>query len=544
MKMLRRPNPQWLIGLSFVFLTVFWIGLRLPTAAQALMDTDGGHQLAGAMQILHGEQPFVDYEATYGPFTFYASALAQIVFGQLFIGEMILRTLGYTITYVFLALLIYQMTGKPALAFLLGILAMFAMPQLYKYYLVAGPVLTIWFVSRYIEHPKTSNIFWLALTAMITGLFRSDFGVYCTIAATAAVVLQPSSRAGAFKRAFILWGETFLLALPFLLFLAFKGGLDNYFSDMLIGGPNIATGMALPFPTFQFNQPTFSLDNLFFMAMIFFFSLPCISLLFLVVRWKNVDEKQRKVLLSVILLYAFSLIQASTRTGYVRLEQTIVLAFLLAAWMINRVWDNIRSPAFTKTSAVYLFILLLLCAGVSTPIFLLGRSAAPQINLRGIPEKLRQYALPKDKMLANANKGGNLWYAETMQYIRRCTTAQQKLMALPILTTFYYFTDRSFGGGQIGIVSGYFVTPKDQQRILAKMKEEDIPLVVYWPDFVFDNIPERKLEAVAPAVASYIQANYQVIKKVGPVDLMLRSDLKVEKRAAALRDFSCPVAQP
>jgi hypothetical protein len=538
-----RVNPQWVIAISFVFLCVFWIAIRLPTAAQALSDADGGHQLAGALQILHNEHPFVDFEATYGPFTFYASALAQIIFGQRFIGEIILCMLGYVIAYVILALSIYQITRKTGLAFFFGILALFAIPRLYKYYLVLGPVLTLWFAWYYINKPKLGNIFWLALAVTLAGLFRSDFGVYCTIAATVAVVLQPSCKAGGLKRALILWGEIILLALPYLLFLAFKGGLGHYFSDMLVGGPNIARGMSLPFPAFRVNQSPFSVGNLTFMATLFFFCSPLVALFFGIVKWKHLEETERKMLLTATVLCAFSLIQASVRFDYPHLLQAIPLAFPLAAWMANRLWGKV-SPSFQKSSIVYLFFLLSLCAAVSIPAFLSGQNGWPAISLQGIPEKIRQYSLPKDQMLANADRDSNFWYAETMQYIRRCTTGEQRLMALPILTTFYYFTDRSFGGGQIGIISGYFVTPSDQERIITKMKQQDIPLIVYVPDLVFDGLPQRKLEVSAPAVAGYIQANYRLVKKVGQASLSLRRDLKIEKQAGTLNDFSCPVLQP
>jgi hypothetical protein len=531
-----------MIVISFALLSAFWIAIRLPTTAAALIDTDGGHQLAGALQILHNEHPFVDFEATYGPLTFYASALAQIIFSQRFIGEIILCTLGYVIAYVTLALSIYQITRKTWLAFFFGVLALLAIPRLYKYYIVLGPALTLWFAWYYINRPKLSNIFWLALAVTLAGLFRSDFGVYCTIAATVAVVLQPSCKAGGIKRALILWGEIFLVALPYLLFLTLRGGLGHYFSDMLIGGPNIAVGMSLPFPAFRVNQSPFSGGNLTVMAMIFFFCFPFVSLLFLVVRWKYLENNQGKMLLTAAVLYSFSLIQVY-RAEYFHLLQAIPLAFPLAAWMVNRLWANISS-SFKKSSIVYLFFLLSLCMAVSIPALLAGHNGWPAISLRGIPEKIRQYSLPKDEMLASAGRSTNLWYVETMQYIRRCTTDQQRLMALPILTTFYYFTDRPFGGGQIGIVSGYFVTENDQERIITKMKQQDIPLIVYVPDLIFDGLPQRKLEVVASSVASYIQTNYRLVKKEGQANLLLRHDLKIEKQVGTLGNFSCPVLQP
>ncbi len=504
---------------------------------------DGGHQLAGALQILHNEHPFVDFDATYGPLTFYASALAQIIFGQRFIGEVVLCTLGYVIAYVMLALLIYQITQKTQLAFFFGTLALLAIPRFYKYYVVLGPILTLWLAWYYINKPKLGNIFWLAMAVALVGLFRADFGVYCTISVTVVVVLQPSYKTGRLKRVLILWGEIFLVALPYLLFLAFKGGLEHYFSDMLAGGPGYARGMSLPFPMFQIDQPLISGENLIFIATVFFVCFPIVSLLFCVMRWQYLEDTQRKILLVTAVLYSFSLFQVY-RNDYFHVLQAAPLAFPLAAWMVNRLWMNISSSSFKSGPVIYLFFLVFLCLTVSIPAFLVGQNGWPAINLRGIPEKIRQYSLPKDQMLVSASRNSNLWYVEAMQYIRRCTTDQQYLMGLPNLPTFYYFTDRSFGGGQIIFIPGYFASEVDQERIIMKMKDQDIPLIVYLPNFVFDNLPERELEVVAPRVVAYLQANYYVVKKEGRANLLLRHDLRIERQTDRLDDFSCPVLQP
>lgn len=534
------PAPTWILALALACLTAAWIALRLPTAAQALLETDGGHQLAGALQILHGEHPFVDFEATYGPLTFYASALAQVVFGQRFIGEIILNVMGYALAYALLAVLIYRLTGKAWLALLFGALAVLLLPRLYKYYIVLGPVLTVWFAWEYIQKPRLRNIFWLALAVLFAGLFRSDFGVYCTLAATVVLALQPAST-GWLRRVFTLWGLIFLMALPWLLFLAFRGGLDNYFGDMLVGGPNIASGMSLPFPTFQPDQPIFARHNLRVIATIFFFCFPSISLVFLLARWKFVDSKERALLLAATVLYALSLLQAANRVDYPHVVQTIPLAFLLAAWMANRLSQEGLWPFKSWDKLVYLGCLLGLGLSVAVFLYLERQSSWPAISLRDIPQKIQDYTLPKEALLGRASRGGNNWYVETMQYIRRCTSASQYLVALPALTTFPYFTDRSFGGGQIGLAPGYFSTPADQQRMIHKMQAQDIPLIVSLPDFAFDRMPERRLAATAPMVVAYLEANYREIKKEGPASLLLRRDLAVERRSGKLKDFSCPV---
>lgn len=517
--------------LLYVLLTVCWVALRLPSIPQAIMDADSGHQLAGATQILHGQHPFVDFDATYGPFVFYASALAQVIFGGRFLGEMILCTFGYAIAYSLLAVLMSRISSRKSLVFLLATLALLVMPRLYKYYIVLGPVLTLFFTYRYIDRPNPGRLFWLALAVTIAGLFRADLGMYCTVAVTVTVVLTPPGGSTVFKRLATLYAFIVLWALPWLLFVTLSGGLFRYFYDSFAGSLNIATGMSLQFPVFQSNQPIYSETNLLMLISVFFLAIPVMVVLFIALRWPALTINRRTMLLATLVLYALSLLQAISRPDTPHLFQTMPLAFLLAVWMLD---DLLLS---FKPLALLLMLLFF------SPILLTGRSGWTPISLLELPQKVTQFALPKEQMLKNVNAVGRLGYVTTMLYIRRCTRAPQRLMALPALTTFPYFTDRAFGGRQIGLVSGYFVTQADQQRFVATIQKEDIPLIVYLPNFAYDGLPERTLEVVAPLVANYIQSNYVLLKEIGALHLLLRRDLTVTQQGAVLDDYSCPIAR-
>ncbi len=528
-------------SISFAVLTIIWISVRLPSPAGILMDADDGHQLAGAIQILHGEHPFVNFDATYGPFTFYASALAQSIFGNRVIGEIILVVVGYAIAYALLFHLTYRATNNLWLSFAFNVLALAAIPRLYKYYIVLGPVITLLAAWYYIEEPKRRNLVWLAFAIVLAGLFRSDFGVYCTIAGTVAVASRSSDKREGLWRATILWAEIFIFALPYLLFLALHGGLIVYFRDMLVGGPEIAAGMSLPFPIYQARQPIFSATNLIVYATVLSFCLPFVVFLFLATRWKSLEDTEKKFILTATVLYSFSLLQASHRADYLHLLQAIPLAFLLLAWLMRKLWSKpIRSLPEKKLGSVFSLLLspFLLCL-TALPVFLVNQSGWTGIDVSSISSKLGQYSLPKTQMLANV--GPDSWYVDTMQYIRRCTNDRQRLMALPALTTFYYYTDRMFGGGQIGIVSGYFVLQTDQERIVSKMSQQDIPLIVYLPNGWSDNLEARTFEEVAPLVSNFIDKNYTEVMQTGPALLLLRRDLKLETRSDTLVGLSCPI---
>ena len=96
----------WVISLSpfltlaavFLF-SALSITLLLPPPLKFIQDQDWAHQLSGANQILKGQHPFITFLDVYGPLTFYASAIAQVIFGTRIIGEIFLIGLGFSIAY-------------------------------------------------------------------------------------------------------------------------------------------------------------------------------------------------------------------------------------------------------------------------------------------------------------------------------------------------------------------------------------------------------------------------------------------------------------
>ena len=540
MQMLTKIDNR--VSILFFCLTIFWILLRLPTSTEALADTDDGHQLAGAIQILNGEHPFVDYEATYGPFTFYASALAQIIFNNRLMGEYFLLMVGYAIAYALLARMIYRLTGNFWLTFLFGVIALAAIPRMYKYYIVLGPVLSMLSIWNYLEKPNHKNMLWMSLAITITGLFRADFGVYCTIAGLLGLFLLTPINKNSFKKVFIFLGGIFLFALPWILFLVLRGGLATYFIDMTSGTTNLARDISLPFPEFHPELPILDRQNLVFLAIIFFSAVPFIAIGWLFSSWGSFDYFEKRILLIAAVLNFLSLAQAYSRIGYLHLTQTIPLAFFLTAWMANRLGNNllIAFRAKKKISFVFGLLLLIFFGFLSKPILLINYSYWPKIDIKGIYPQIVQFSLPKQQFLDNLGPKSESYFVQTALYIRRCTTAGQRVMGLPVLTTIPYITDRSFGGGQIGVQTGYFVTDKDQERVVQKMSEQDIPLIIYTPNLYNDGLPERRMAVVAPLVAGFMKENYVTIKKVGPALVLMRKDLKIDHPAESLANMSCP----
>lgn len=148
----------------FILLTAFvailcliWISFKLPDPSIFMVDPNGKQHLAGANQILEGEHPFIYFRSTYGPLVFYASAVGQILSGKRIIGEIILWLIGYAIAYVLLFRLLWLASGKRSVAIIFTILALIVIPKIHKYYIVLGPVISLYAAWLYVEKPSRKS---------------------------------------------------------------------------------------------------------------------------------------------------------------------------------------------------------------------------------------------------------------------------------------------------------------------------------------------------------------------------------------------------
>lgn len=497
-----------------VFLAaLLYVIFQLPAPATFISDPDWGHQLAGAQQILNGEHPFIDYHITYGPLTFYASALAQIVSNGRPIGEIALIVFGYAAGYTLLFVSMWQISKREWVAALFFLLALISLPRLYKYYIVLWPafsLLTIWW---YIDKPAPRSIALMGLATAITGLFRHDFGVFVAIPAFLSIVFHSGLPFQLRLRHLAYFtAATVISASPWLIWALLKGGLGRYFYESIFSSINHAAGLDLPFPVFQLT-PLISRENGVFFAYVIFYSLPFISLAAL--RRNLTGVYSLKVLVTVVMAQ-MTLMQSWHRSEFNHLLQSIPISFVLGAWLTSWGIVHIRDqklwlrPLAAATLAVLAF----------TGLVLLYLNMPVLKEPSTVVESLRIYTQTPAEVVHHINQNDpNHPYTESMLFIRNCTTEEDRILSLPLLTNYYYFVGRRFGGGQMLVVPGYFTSPEEQRDMIERMKAENVTLVLYQLDFKLDNREERQMSVFAPLVNHYIEENYTEIKRYGTLSL-------------------------
>jgi|GEM_PF-3032097 len=497
--------------------------IKIPDPLYMIQDTDGGHQLAGALQILAGDQPFVDFRSSFGPVTFYASAVAQFLSGHTLIGEVILTSLGYIIGYFLLYSLIYRISRKKTISVFVTIIALLFMPKIYKYYLLLGPVATLLLSWYYVEKKKLLSLFWLSCSIGVMALFRFDFGGYTGVCGLAAVILAHRADLSlTLKRIGLLLVFILITVCPWILWVTINGGLGNYISDTLSGLFNQSEGLSLPLPRYDASAPIFGLNNGTFYAYIYFHLIPTGSLIVLLLRRKSMTYSQKIQVLLSIILAQLTLIQSLHRADYGHLLQSIPICFVLIAWLMS-CWRGSKNGEFIQVSLTAIFSFLLAIVIIFN--FKFGHKS--ETNAMALINNLKIYSKNNEALLNHINKvDPQNPYTKVIEYIIKHTSSNDYIFAMPYYTTYYYFTQRHFGGGQMLLAPGYFSEESDQIKMINKMKEQNVSFVIEYPDYRYDNMASRAIENFSPLVSSYVSKEYIYSTKIYPFVIRAKEPLE------------------
>jgi hypothetical protein len=493
---------------------LFFLLAKVPNPEYFLSDPDGGHQLAGAMQILSGEHPFIDFRSSYGPLTFYASTFGQMLSGNRIIGEIILIVAGYLAAYLLLFALFYDVSGKFGISVVYLCLALILMPRFYKYYIVLGPVLTLFSAWKYIDNRSAKSFVFMSFAIVITGLYRFDFGIYTAICGITTIVLinYKQNIREILKPIGIFLLVVVGLASPWLLWVLYKGGLTNYLGDTLSGMLNQSEGLSLPFPRYKFSESVISNTNITFGLFVFYNIIPAASLGALFALKDKLNQNEKYKIVIMIMLAQLTLIQAMHRSDIGHLLQSIPIGFVLLAWLF-RVAVKATQKNRKGLAACMVFFIVVVGANV---VLSKNLNMLPEKNVKNVFMNLKLLTGNNDEILEYTRiSNSENEYVRVNDYIKNNTYKDDSILAIPFLPSFYYFTGRKFGGGQMLLAPGYFSSENDQRKMIDKLVRDNVSLIVEIPDASYDGLENRKIYRFASIVNGYIDTNYRQVSRIG-----------------------------
>ncbi len=533
---------RWTSWLAAALLAAAWMAMRWPLPVWMLGDNDWVHQLGGANQILRGEHPFIAWHTDYGPLRYYPSAAAQWLFGERTLAELLLVTGAYTAVYTLLFELFWRASGRRLVATVLLVLSLILAPRLFKYYVLLGPVVSLWTAWRYIERPTLWALAGLAATVVITGLFRADFGAFSAIAACTAVVTAPEPLRARARALALLLALGVLMISPWVVWLALHGAVASYLVDTFLVAPGHAAAMSLPFPRFDATTSIFAADNAVFLLYACYYALPAVAVG--AVLWPGVcaDRHERRKLITAAVLAQAVLVHAVHRSDYSHLLQAIPVGFVLLAWLAGRALDRSRAVQMPRgvgqaVGAVFaLAVAVSVWAGVRA-----GGWPSPYAGL-GLAA-IRVHALPRHEMLSylSATHPDDP-RLQAVQYLQRCTAAGDYIVALPPWVGVYYFANRRFGGGQPNWSPGFFSAEADQKRWIETVQGQHVQLILGDFSRNLDGRAERTFDTYSALVTEYVATEYLPIGSFGPIVVRARQTAAAALPANTDRPPPCPEA--
>lgn len=522
-------RPPRILPWFIVAAALYWTLALFPTPARILSDAAQCYQLAAALDILAGHHPVLDFDETYGPLTFYTSAIGQWATGTRVIGEIALIAPAFALSYVLLYRLMLACHLSWKIALVMTLAAIVAQPAGFRYYILLGPLAILTAGWRYLDAPGHGRLAWLALAIAVAGLFRPDVGVYGFLASVVLVSLSGVERrwreVGMLTLFVILW------ALPWLLWVAWHGKLVDYLYISSLEATVEAVGRAKPPPMPDFSMGLLVDRN----VKAFLFRLPTLMLIVaggtLVIRRKALHGPLRARLWTAFALAALTSLQASHIVDWMHIRDTFSVRFLLLGWVVSEACAAFAERR--KSRVIWLVPLgfVTLFIGATAAGTFLKETERTVSPLR-LAAKLREFCGTRAEVLAGVHERGESFRAGLYEYVRDHTTPQETVFGLLELPQMNYFADRRFASRQMALFPGYFSSPRQQQRLMAEIRSGPTAFVVI-DSLVMLDYPEGSLELFAPDVLRFLKEEFVLAAEFGYCQVLVprwRKDAPVGAR--------------
>ena len=483
--------------------------------------------LAPAQQMLYGEWPSRDFVDPGTPLMYVASAAAQLLVTPPLLAEAWLVSAAFGVAAALTLLAAFRVSGRLSLAVLVATVEVALFPRSYHYPKLLVYAAAVLAMLAYVDAPTRRRAAILAGCVVVAFLFRHDHGAYLGAAAIAAAGMARPGWRDAVRRTsdVVLFGAVF--SAPYFAFLAATTGISAHFASGLAYSAAEADRTALGFPGLDLRAIA-TADGARVCLFYTFHAVPLIALSFLVRRMirDRSDASRRDVARIVpLILLAIAVNVAMLRDPLqARLPDVAVPVGVLVAWLIAQAWSTMQARYVVRlvvTAAVLLGLAAVNVVGL--PAEQLDRADLPAGPAR-IPGLVRQRIAELKTPLSprNFSSGALEDIVPFLDYVRRCTAPDHRLFIAGELPEIYVLVGRPFAGGQPALRTGFFDTTADQERLVLRLRRQQVPLAVV----VTDGDASR-----FPVVMQELQTRFKPLTEIpmrGRTSLAVLASLSIE----------------
>ena len=451
--------------------------------------------LALAQQLLLGDRPIRDFADSGWPLMYLLSAAAWRLSGDTLAVEWSIAAGSFAIGAACTIVAAYRLSGSLVIGLLVTIFEVLIYPRTYSYPKVLAYAAASCAVIAMARRPSNGRILIMAAVVAVSFLLRHDHGLFIGIAAAVSLA-SASFRAGwraAARRMATLAATSTALLVPWATFIAFNGGLVEYFE----GGIEYsraevdATALAAP-PVIDPAMPFLAIRNTEAWLFWLFWSLPILCGVLFVIRavrkrerWPGESAAMAGIVTLAILVNASFLRQALQ----VRLPDAVVPAALLGAWALGLCWTGrwrIRSFQM-GTRFVTAAVFVVSFAAIGRIADLSGLYDNTDIG-RG-PTRTLEHAREVSDLLRSRHRDNltppsrvSRALMPFMSYVERCTSPSERLIVTGEFPELLVIAGRRFAGD--GVVFGsWYASVAHQTRTVMQLEASPPLFVIHAGDY-------------------------------------------------------------
>lgn len=170
---------------------------------------------------------------------------------------------------------------------------------------------------------------------------------------------------------------------------------------------------------------------------------------------------------------------------------------VVGAWL----WSRLHRSWFARLAA----------AGVIVTVFVATGFDVDSFRLRRVIEQASM-SPPSPALVLEREEAG------LVEYLRRCTQPDDRVLATWFVPQLYFFSGRGFAGGMVVTFGGHWSEPDRQHHIVAKLQAESVPVVVFQDD-------GSEFRATYPIVDEYLRAHYRSAGSVESYRVLTRNEV-------------------
>ncbi len=481
------------ITLAFAAVIAFLaFGFRLILVRD--LTNDHYMHLAWAQQVLFGEVPGRDFVDPGMPLMYTLSALVQWISRGPFseaVLDCALLAVASAVTFVVTA----ELTGSILVGMIASLFEIVVYPRLYSYPKILVPTVVLLLLQRYIRRPDRRTIVLLALWTAVAVLLRHDLGVYA--AAGIGVGLAWTHHA-AWKqglRALLEYGASVIVAMiPYVVFVQWSEGLIEHFHEALEFAKGEAHERFLSPPPFAFiGDPSgFSAWSKMDSAVLLFYAahLLAIAAAVLLITRREPRTERNPVLGAALMMLVLYLVVVLRHPIDSRILDVGAFLAIMGAWVLVETGRRAAASLSRGSRAARVASVTALLSGLAVA----AASVASIWDLGNITLRIQETRVTDglglmERTLKGVKDTGTVWpwerfwpageLPEAVRYLNACTTPDDAVLLTWAAPEYYYFSERRFGAGHaLFLPPDAFTTPHDQERMLARLRAQHVPIVL------------------------------------------------------------------